>query len=81
MAKNIYSANKAISRRSSHSRRHSKKKKHIFRSIIGGIKKDPIKIIAVVFGGILLILITILFLLYAKESTLKKNQFQKIESR
>lgn len=81
MAKNIYSANKAISRRSNHSKRHSKQKKHIFRSIMRGIKKDPIRIIAIVFGGILLILMTILFLLYAKDSSLKKNQFEKIESR
>ena len=81
MPQNIYSANKVSSRRSNQSKAYSKRKKHIIKRSIKVIKKDPIKIIALFFGGILLVIITILFILYANNSVSKESQFQKIESR
>ncbi len=77
MPKNMYSAKKVSLRRSNKAKPHSKRKKHITKRIIKIIKKDPIKILAVFFGGILLIILTILFILYAKDSTLKKISFRK----
>ncbi len=81
MDKNLSSKNKVISRRSNQSKRHSKKRRHIGKIIFRRIKKDPIKISAVVLGGILLIIISILFILYAKDESIKKDQIHKIQSK
>ncbi len=81
MPKNIYLANRVSSPRSNKFKQQSNRKKHIVKRVIKIIKKDPTKTIAVFFGGILLIIITILFILYANNSTSKESQFQKIESR
>ena len=81
MHKNTHSLKTDQSRRSRRSKRKTKRKNVLLKRIGRRIKKDPIKIFAVFFGGILLVVITILFILYARDTDSKKNQLQKIESK
>ncbi len=80
MHKNTHSLKMVNSRRSHRSKRNSRRK-NVLKRIITRVKKDPVKIFAVFFGGILLVVITILFILYANDIASKKNQLQKIESK
>ncbi len=81
MAKNIHSSTNNRSRRTGRKNLNSKRKKSFFKRIIRIVKKDPIKIFSVVFGGLLLIIITMLFILYSRDSSVSKKQLQRIESR
>ena len=81
MAKNFPSKNKIISRRANQTKRHSKKRRHFVNTIFMRIKREPIKISAVILGVILLIIVTVLFLLYAKDESIKKDQIHKVQSK
>lgn len=69
--------NPHLHRRKKHSR-HSRKKKSFLYNAIKWAKKNPIKVIAIFFG-ILLIYITILFIQYANKNERKERITLKIE--
>ncbi len=81
MTENIHSSIKNRSRRTSYNNRKSKRKNIFLKRVMRTVKKDPIKILSVVFGGVLLIIVTILFILYSRDSSVNKKQLQRIESR
>ena len=59
-------------------RRHSRKKRSLVYNIFKWAKKNPLKIIALLFG-IILIYITILFIQYANQQTKRSTTTLKIE--
>lgn len=81
MTENIHSSTKKRSRRTGRSNRNSKRKNIFLKRVMRTVKKDPIKILSVVFGGVLLIIVTILFILYSRDSSVNKKQIQRMESR
>ncbi len=81
MTKNIHSSTKNRSRKAGRNPPNSKRKKGFFKRAMRIVRKDPIKILSVVFGSLLLIIVTILFILYSKDSSVNKKQPQRIESR
>lgn len=65
----------------SKTKRHKKKSSSLVKSIMRKLRKDPFKLFSALFGGLLLLIITVLFVLYAREAAQKKNQLQKNEIR
>ena len=60
-------------------KRHKRRASSLIKRIKRKVRKDPFKILSAVIGGLLLIVITILFIMYSREAATKKIQLQKTE--
>lgn len=72
MPENIYPENKKLHKKPARRSQRSKKKQ-IFYLLIKAVKRDPFKIFSIVLGGLLLIIITILFILYTRDLPVIKS--------
>ena len=62
-------------------KRRKRKSYSLIKRIRRKVRKNPFKILSAIIGGILLIVITILFIMYSIEAGSKKTQLQKTEAK